>query len=237
VYKDEKVIDVVLGFISREIASGASKPTVYWCEAFANDYDKSFRSAAEALVLKLSPPESTGKHLWINLTGGTNVMNAALLQAAFLSGLTARAYYTFVLPQMTDYLQPAGERHFSYHEVPLIKTVFDESYYDVFEVLKTLEDWVSSEDLLCLLKNQRPEYFEAVDLNRLKKEFLNKMDGHGLEREVLPDGNKGDKVRISNEGKELLRKIHDPVFCALTQRGQTDRFNAKFTYGWEKLTF
>lgn len=235
---DDNVVGIVLDFISAEIAPMMTKPTVYWCEAFADDYDKSFRSAAEAMALHLSKPESKGKNLWVNLTGGTNVMNAALMQMAFLSGLVSKVYYTFVPESEKDYLQPASDG-FKFIEVPLIKTSFDEAHYVLLSVLNVMNgEWIGSDDLLGFLKQERNDYFAAVTQDRLEREFLTQLDGRGLERETLPDGTKTYRVRLTDDGEKLLDQIEDPVFRALTKRGWTERGaldGVRRTHGWELL--
>ncbi len=238
-YTDENAVDIVLDFIRAEIAPMMTKRTIYWCEAFPNDYEKSFRSAAEALTLELSKPGSKGKNLWLSLTGGTNVMNAAVMQVALLSGLISKVYYTFAPEGETDYLQPAGD-NFKFVEVPLIKTSFDESHYALLKVLKVMEgEWIGSEDLLGFLKNDAHEYFAEVNQDRLEKEFLTQLDGRGLEREPLPDGQKTYRVRLTKDGEKLLAQMADPIFRALTKRGWTERGGLdeiQHSFGWESLS-
>ena len=236
--EDVKVVDAFVDFLRTEIAEiMPDKGKVYWCEAFPYDFQKSFRSAAEAIILFFSRPESKGKHLWVNLTGGTNIMNAALLQVAFLSGLVGQVYYTFVDERLTPYLQPTGKGAFSFCSVPLMKTSFDEAHHALLLALKTLggREWFSSKDLLSFLKREFGEYFEGTDQLRLEREFLTQMDGRGLERSKLPSGEKTYDVRLTTDGESLLSMIDDPLFRALVLRGQTSRLELNFTYGFEEL--
>ena len=233
----ENAVEIVLDFIRAEIRPLMTKPTIYWCEAFPNDYPNSFRSAAEALTLELSKPESKGKNLWLSLTGGTNIMNAALMQVALLSGLVSKVYYTFVPEDETDYLQPAGG-NFKFVEVPLIKTSFDESHYALLNVLSD-SNWTDSEELRSFLKSEHNNYFKEVSRERLEKEFLTQLDGRGLEREALPNGQKTYRVRLTEDGKELLAQMEDPLFRALTKRGWTERGaldEIQHSFGWEPLS-
>lgn len=261
--KQEKVFEVIEEFYQREIKPSMLKPrkakpgennpppAVYWCEAFADfsddagsDYERSLRSAAEVLVLHLSKPETTGKQVWINLTGGTNVMNAALLQVAYLSGLVARLYYTFAPRGETQFLQPASD-YFKYVEVPLLKTAPDEAHLAVLEALATFAgEWVDSQTLLDFLKPyyakefpDAPGYFQTVTIEAFRREFLNKLDGRGLERRE-ENGEKLDWVKLSDDGAKLLKQMNDEIFRALTKRGQTAQGaleGKNFTHGWEKL--
>jgi hypothetical protein len=245
-YKDENVFEIALDFIQAEIAPIMTKPTIYWCEAFADNYEKSFRSVAEAVVLELSKPEAKGKNLWVNLTGGTNVMNAALMQMSFLSGLVSNLYYTFVPESEKRYLQPASD-NFNFIEVPLIKTSIDEAHCMLLKALGELNgEWVDSDDLLGFLRPIRseefpdlPPYFEKVSKEALEKEFLMKLAGRGLERETLADGRMTFRTRLTEDGKKLLAQLDDEIFRALTKRGWTERGKLdelQHSYGWEDLS-
>jgi hypothetical protein len=233
-FEDENVVQTVIKFVEREIkAIMPDRGKIYWCEVFAEDYEQSFRSAAEAILTRLSK-----KLLWLNLTGGTNIMNAALLQVASLSGLIARAYYALVDKPYLGYLQPAGEKNFTLHNVPLIKTTFDETHHAVLLTLKALDgkDWISSEHLLGFIKQDENygRYFQNVELEHFKQEILKKMDGRGLKRRQLENGQKTYEVQLTDEGKQFLELVDGDLFRALTHRGEVVP-DLPLTYGWEEL--
>ncbi len=75
-----------------QLSGGRPAVAVYWC-----DYDRSrptqtFERVARAL-LAAKPSGKLGKEVWVNLTGGTNVLNSAFDLAASLTGVPARMYY------------------------------------------------------------------------------------------------------------------------------------------------
>ena len=74
------------------LAPGRGEMPVYWCEVDRGDFEGTFRRMAR-VVATLRGAGKQGKEMWANLTGGTNVMNTALLLAATLSGDVARTYY------------------------------------------------------------------------------------------------------------------------------------------------
>jgi hypothetical protein len=84
------VLDVIRDFVKEEFRGAV---TLYYCPVTANEYDDCFDKLAKA-ILRFSG--GVGKHLWANLTGGPNIVNAALLEVSFLSGLISRLYYTFL---------------------------------------------------------------------------------------------------------------------------------------------
>lgn len=233
-FEDENVVQTIIKFVEREIkAIMPDRGKIYWCEVFAEDYEQSFRSAAEAILTQLSK-----KLLWLNLTGGTNIMNAALLQVASFSGLIARGYYALVDRPYLGYLQPAGEKNFSLYNVPLIKTAFDETHHAVLLTLKVLsgKDWIKSDDLLSFVKqdDKYGKYFEKIELEHFEHEILRKMDGRGLKRRQLENGEKTYDIQLTDEGKKLLELVDGDLFRALTHRGEAVP-DLPLTYGWEEL--
>ncbi len=69
-----------------------TKAQLFWCEVDPGNLQKAFERAA-AVLQAARAPGGLGKEVWINLTGGSNVVNLALQLAAGLTGQTARYYY------------------------------------------------------------------------------------------------------------------------------------------------
>lgn len=231
--KGAPVLEVIVEFIRAEISEVMpSKGKICCCVVDPNDYDACFEQVAKA-ALHFAPPKEVGKHIWANMTGGTNLMNAALLQVAFLSGLIARLYYTFLsdFRLYGRYLQPPSKdpAKFRWDEIPVVKTAFDQVYYALLQILKGLGDeWYLDEELLVRLRQAsgqylRPADVEAIsqmDIGTFRREFLNKLDGRELDRQHLPDGSQGRAVRVSEAGRRFLQRIDSPFFQALIQRGR-----------------
>lgn len=213
-------IDIAFDFIKREIAPGMpSKGSVYCWVVDPHNFDDCFEAAAKA-ALALGDPQGVGKNIWANLTGGTNVVNAALLEVAFLSGLISRIYYTFVADEGgRKYLQPIAddEARFRWDEIGVVKTAFDEAYYTVLRQLAEKGDWCEDEELLGRLKGVDWKHFPAeMNIGTFRQQFLNKMDGNELER----DTPEGYHVWLSERGRQMLQRINGPLFQTLVARGQ-----------------
>lgn len=224
-WKNRNVVDAVTEFIQKEIAPVMPKGgAVHCCQVDPNDFDACFRIVART-ALHFSPHTDVGHNIWANLTGGTNVLNGALLQVAFLSALIAQLYYTFLADEEhRKYLQPPSKdpTKFHWYQVPLIKTSFDDSYYQVLKSLPQ-DDWCDGDELLSRLKHTH--YFSSMNIQTFRQQFLNKMDGRELERESLPGGLEGNCVRISSYGKSILSMIDDVLFQALVHRGKGEEID------------
>jgi hypothetical protein len=65
---------------------------MYWCDVERNDPTSTFERVA-AVLSAVKSVGGLGKDVWVNLTGGSNIINAALELAVSLLGVSARMYY------------------------------------------------------------------------------------------------------------------------------------------------
>lgn len=77
------------------LSGGRARVAVYWCDYDRNRPTQTFERVARTL-LAAKPPGKLGKEVWVNLTGGTNVLNSAFELASALTGVPARMYYVLV---------------------------------------------------------------------------------------------------------------------------------------------
>lgn len=211
----QNVIDAVVNLIKNEIGNELKEERgkIYYCQADKDDFRRNLTNLVKA-VLYLSPLAKVGKEIWMNLTGGTNVMNIAILLASFLSGLIGRIYYTFVPADQMKFLRPVSDENFGWVDIPMIKIGFDENYYEILNTLSP-EYWVNSKVLLSKIKN-KASYFTDINWERFKQEFLNKLHGQGL-----IDRN-NEENRLSETGKELLSWMEEELFRAFIFRGKEE---------------
>ncbi|MEJ5345460.1 MAG: hypothetical protein WHS83_11180, partial [Chloroflexus sp.] len=151
-----------------------------------------------------------------------NVLNTALVQAAYLSGLVPKLYYTFVadIKNNGKFLQPFSQdpTAFDYREIDVLPTVFDERYRYLLEELGEIgEDaWIPKEELLSRLKN-KSDLFVNVELEVFTRNYLNVWPG--IQRKGSRETGQENAVRLSAEGRRLLQLLELPWFEALVQRG------------------
>jgi hypothetical protein len=68
---------------------------------------------------------------------------------------------------------------------------------------------MEDKDLLSLLAQEQPERFgsERMSLKVFLRDFLNKMDGRELEREILPDRTPTSRNRLSLYGERMIERL------------------------------
>jgi hypothetical protein len=211
----KNAVEIVTEFVKREIGH----VDIYCCEVDVNDFSACFEAVAKATLI-FHPPGDVGKHIWANITGGTNPLNAALFQVAYLSGFITRLYYTFISnpAQYGKYLQPfSGDPNlFDFREIYVLKTIFDERYQHILEELEAIyyEDssrWLTSRDLLGRLKSKGVLGFLEMDAKTFLLDFLHVMQGRGIQRK-----GKEDAIRLDPEvGPTILRILRSDYVQAL----------------------
>lgn len=210
-WESKNVLDMIKKFAEKELKSVIpDKGSIHICIVNPNDYDDCFDKIAKTL-LKFT--QGVGEHIWMNFTGGTNVMNIALLEVALLSGRVGRLYYTFLsdIERYGNYLQPPSEDKsiFRFVEIPFMKRNFDENYYKVLRVYKKSNGWLSENQVLSCLKGKDPGSFSKMSIETFKRDYLNVMDG----RELICRDKTTNK--ITEYGKITLEKIDSSLFKAL----------------------
>ena len=222
------IVEVVTEFIKREIGD----VEIYCCTVDVNDFSACFEAVAKA-TLFFHPPGDVGKHIWANITGGTNPLNAALFQVAYLSGFITRLYYTFIsnIAQYGKYLQPfsSDPNLFDFREIYVLKTVFDDRYQHILEELKAEDSsrWLTSRDLLGRLKSKGVQDFLKMDDKTFLLDFLHVMQGRGIQRK-----GKEDAIRLDPDvGPAILAILRSDYVQALLGRTTPSKEQIE---GWTK---
>lgn len=206
------------------------------CPVDLNDFYDCLRAVAQTLH-RFHPRGKTGRHVQVNLTGGTNVLNSALFLGSKLSGVVAKFYYTFVHPEHLKYLQPVTEEsaeRFRYQEIPLLTTGarIDESLHYLLLALAELPPqtgWLDEDELWSRLA---PVLREAgVDRDSFRRDYLNVLDGQFLRRPGSRSEGGQDtrtaQVQLTDEGRALLRVLDAPWFRALHRDPQAPGWSAE----------
>ena len=214
-WKNKSSLEIVKDFLSIEFEN----LELYLCEVNVKDFSKCFEAITKAL-LKFHSPGKVGRHIWANLTGGTNILNSALMHVVYLSGFIPVLYYTFVARRDDEkFLRPfsRNENEFSFKKIYAFKTTFDERYEYLLEELESIQDeWITSSDLLSRLKRNYPNYFQHIELKSFQRDYLNVMIA--IERKGSRIEGQEDQIRLNKDGKEMLKIIRSPLFKALIRQ-------------------
>ena len=213
------VRDIIAWFFEREFPDAE----VYFCPVDVHDFSACFEVVAKA-TLRFHPPGKVGKHLWANITGGTNPLNAALFQVAYLSGFISRIYYTFIADprRYGKYLQPFSRDPslFDFREIYVLKTSFDDPYQHILEELaQDPNRWFTGRELLSRLKG-KGVLGPDMEYATFVRDFLHVLQGRGIQR-----GDPEDVVCLDPEvGPKILGILRSELVQALIgRRALSDR--------------
>jgi len=136
------------------------------------------------------------KEIWLNITGGMNTLTIQALFAAYLSGVVAKVYYTYVSQNYSRYIRPISEEEnqdFMFIELPSIKATLDETVLCFLTTIKDSKSEVKIEEVISRLKNSLCNTPDNI------QDFLRKVTGQGL-----VDINDG-RVKLTQYGENLLK--------------------------------
>jgi hypothetical protein len=181
-----KVLKQVLPNDLKRVSGARKEVLVYWCEVDQGNPEVTFERVARVMHAT-RPPGAVGKEVWINLTGGNNVVNLALQLAAALLGNPARLYYLLseeikCLRHTTPLRDLGAERDRFWVDIPVIYLRLDATTGAILEVLEKVETPVDDRDLLSQLKSQHALWSElqTMDLSDLRRDYLHSMAGQRL---------------------------------------------------------
>ncbi|GAB4440173.1 MAG: hypothetical protein Kow00120_08230 [Anaerolineae bacterium] len=148
-----------LTITSRDPAKAAPRKEieVYWCLYRPDQPTETFERVAST-ISAAKAPGALGKEVWINLTGGTNIINSALQLSVGLLGVSARLYY--IWSEHTDCVAHTvhrddlgTERDTFWVDLPILYFDFNENHRCILETLEKLGEPVSVDDLHNIVAN------------------------------------------------------------------------------------
>ncbi|SNB73770.1 hypothetical protein [Thermoflexus hugenholtzii] len=153
------------------IAGGRTEGTVFWCEVDRRDIRTTYERVAR-VVAALAGVGGQGKEMWINLTGGNNVMNFALELAAILSGDVARLYYVQAADERAEKCLRFTAEDGYWVDLPILPLGLGRLRRAILEVL-TAHGPLPLEDLYARLRNEYWDLSRGLDApETLRREHL-----------------------------------------------------------------
>ncbi|HXF69769.1 MAG TPA: DUF6293 family protein [Thermoflexus sp.] len=160
--------------------------TVFWCEVDRRDIRITYRRIVQ-VIAALAGAGGQGKEIWINLTGGNNVINAALMLAAALSGDVARIYYVQAEDEVAEKCVRFTAEDGYWVELPVMPLSFDLLQRAIIDLLEA-HGPLSLRDLHSRLQS---EYWhlsqELTSKETLRRVYLAPLWKGGIVIEAQPE--------------------------------------------------
>ncbi|MGQ9548637.1 MAG: hypothetical protein ACUVWS_08405, partial [Roseiflexus sp.] len=160
------------------ISGGRRTGTIFWCEVDRRDLRTTYERVVQ-VVAALAGVGGQGKEMWINLTGGNNVINAALELAAMLSGDVARMYYVQAEnPDAEKCVRYTAEEGY-WVELPVMPLALGRLSQAIIELLT--RNSLSLSDLYSTLQSQYWDLSRGLTSEEtLRKDYLSPLRKQGL---------------------------------------------------------
>jgi hypothetical protein len=177
----KEVLESLLKEEWSNISGGRDKGCIFWCEVDRRDIEKTFKRVAQVVASLAKGTGEQGKEIWLNLTGGNNVINFALELAANLSGEVARLYYVQAANENAEKCVRYTNKESYWVELPVMSLVIPLAISDLnHEILNILniQKAIQDKQLYSRLKSQHkhlvqdfnsPEDFKDKCLRSMKK--------------------------------------------------------------------
>lgn len=227
----QHVVEVIRKFVTKELKNMPFREYPLWiCLGDKTDIYKNLTNLSKALLCIAGG--KTGKEIWVNLTGGTNILNFAILIIANLTGIFSRIYYTFVPDDYQCFLQPVSESEFTWQAFPIFKAELEKKDYHILKILKE-KGPLQVDKLYSHLKSQCASLFKDLDPDELRQRHLLKLRG----RQFLQfDENKNENT-ITESGEQFLSFLEDENFSDLVfgpERRLSEEESGLIKWDWEK---
>ncbi|MBW2071443.1 MAG: hypothetical protein JRI89_09320 [Deltaproteobacteria bacterium] len=193
------------------ISGGRTVGTIFWCEVDRRDIRTTYERVIQ-VVAALAGVGGQGKEMWANLTGGNNVINAALELAAILSGDVARIYYVQAEnPEAEKCVRYTAENGY-WVELPVMPLALGRLSQAIINLLAN-QGALDLKNLYSLLKNDYWDLSRGLTSEEvLREEYLSPIWKQGLIAET-PDGYVvGPQWEVIQPYQEVLKKaLENPV--------------------------
>ncbi|KAF3890570.1 MULTISPECIES: hypothetical protein [Nostocales] len=156
---------------------------IYWCEVELSDIKTTYERIAKVVASLAKGGGKQGKEIWMNLTGGNNVINSALQMVASLSHEVSRLYYVQSANEKAEKCVyfTSEKREEYWVELPVIPLVLSDLNNAVLEI-PNLELGISSKEVYGRLKGHERYsiLIEGIDFEQFRDTTLRSMNKLGL---------------------------------------------------------
>ena len=155
------------------ISGGRTECELFWCEIERQDINLTYQRVVR-IVTALSSVGGQGKEMWVNLTGGNNVVNFALQLAAALSGEVARLYYVQAKNRTAEKSIRYTSEEDYWVDLPVMPLALSRLNHAVLEILQD-QPGISEQRLFGLLVERYWDLMRGVDSETLRELYLKPM--------------------------------------------------------------
>jgi len=190
------------------ISGGREQGTIFWCEVDRRNIRVTYERVVR-VVAALAGAGGQGKEMWANLTGGNNVINAALELAAMLSGDVARLYYVQAENEAAEKCVRFTAEDGYWVDLPVMPLALGRLHQTILEVLSD-HGPLLLEDLFSFLQGEYWDLTRGLTSEEvLRNEYLAPLWKQGLIAEAEGGYVVGPQWELIRPYQDLLQKARE----------------------------
>jgi hypothetical protein len=231
--KNKKMQPVIEDILKKEwskIKAQGNTGIIYWVEVDRRDIKNTYERIAKVVASLAKGSGGQGKELWMNLTGGNNVINFALQMAASLSGEVARLYYVQAVNPIAETCVRYTNKDSYWVEVPMIPLVMSDLNKRILNVVEELQNTGTRccQDIYGRLKQEYPYscLLDNVKFADFVDKYMQPLWKAGLiaTEENCNEQYQNDKNRLCRIGKEWEKiQQYDAIMKAALKEAEEQR--------------
>lgn len=183
---------------------------VFWCQVDRRNIQSTYERIIR-VVAALTGTGEQGHEIWINLTGGNNVINFALELAATLSADVARLYYVQAENQTAESCIRFTAEDGYWVDLPVMPLALGRLSRTILELLET--EPMDVTNLYSYLQNQYWDLSRGLDSEQaLRENYLKPLWKQGLIAETKAGYGIGPQWQLIRPYEEMLQQARQAKF-------------------------
>jgi hypothetical protein len=182
----KKVLEPLLKEEWSKISGGRTTGCIFWCEVERRGSEETlkeqtFKRVAQVVASLAKGTGAQGKEIWMNLTGGNNVINFALQLTASLSGgEVGRLYYVQAANDNAEKCVRYTNKESYWVELPVMPLGMSDLNHEILNFVTT-EEAIQDKELYNRLKNEHWHLCKSFNsLQEFKNKCLRSMQKIGF---------------------------------------------------------
>ncbi|KKD37837.1 MAG: DUF6293 family protein [Limnoraphis robusta] len=207
----KKVLESLLKEEWSKISGGRRSGNIFWCEVDRRDFRTTFNRVAQVVASLAKGTGEQGKEIWMNLTGGNNVINFALELAANLSGEVARLYYVQAANENAEKCVRYTNKDSYWVDLPPMPLTMSDLTRAVLDILSQ-QEFLQSEDIYKQLSSHNDYWYlcQNISSQDFKDKYLKSLWKQGLisvKNEICKVGSQWELIQeYEKVMKDVLEK-------------------------------
>jgi hypothetical protein len=204
----------VLEFLLQEewlkISGGRNNGYVFWCEVDRRNFEETFKRIAQVVASLAKGTGQQGKEIWMNLTGGNNVINFALELAANLSGEIGRLYYVQAANENAEKCVRYTNKESYWVELPAIPLAMSDLTRAVLDILSK-QEYLGSHEIHSRLCSDNDYCYlcQNISAQDFKEKYLKSLWKQGLISVVNEKCSVGSQWKLIQQYEQIMKEVLD----------------------------